>query len=152
MDVRGDVLAVDREVLVHRDTQRGVQRRPVLGDVDVLAGEHRRAALLQPRGLGKTGELPQQREVHQVLRQIDVQRSAVERQVPGPAGVVAEHVPQRGVTDPRSLVDQSVPFREGREWRHVFHGNLLCPGLAVGTVVSAAADAAAERGEDVIVQ
>jgi len=59
VDVRGDILAVDRQVLVHRDAQRSVQHRPVLGDVDVLAGEHRRAALLQPRGLGKTGELPQ---------------------------------------------------------------------------------------------
>ena len=42
--VAHDVLAVDLERGVGRQPQRGVEHRPVLGDVDVLAGEHGVAA------------------------------------------------------------------------------------------------------------
>ena len=53
--------------------QRGVQHGPVLGDVDVLAGEHGVATLGQPDLLGQLDQGGQHRVVDQVLRQVDVQ-------------------------------------------------------------------------------
>ena len=49
------VLPVDDQRAVLRHPQRHVQHRPVLGDVDVLAGEHRVAALLPtPRSIASS--------------------------------------------------------------------------------------------------
>ena len=53
--------------------KRGVQHRPVLGDVDVLAGEHRRPALRQVDLLGQPDQGGQHVGGDQVLRQVDVQ-------------------------------------------------------------------------------
>ena len=52
-----DVDAVDRGSLVLRRAQRDVQHGPVLGDVDLLAREHRVAQLLDA---GPPGERDQQ--------------------------------------------------------------------------------------------
>ena len=48
--------AVDDQRALARHPQRDVQHRAVLGDVDVLAAEHRLAALGQPALLGERGE------------------------------------------------------------------------------------------------
>ena len=48
--------AVDEERAPARHAQRDVQHGAVLGDVDVLAGEHRFAALLHPALLGQRAE------------------------------------------------------------------------------------------------
>ena len=54
---RHDVLAVDLDHRVARRAQRGVQHRPVLGDVDLLAAEH---GVPQPEHVGGGGEFLQQ--------------------------------------------------------------------------------------------
>ena len=56
VDLRHDVLAVDAIDLVRRGAERDVQHRPVLGDVDRLAGEHRRPVLLDLGGLRERDE------------------------------------------------------------------------------------------------
>ena len=52
-----DVLAIDRDALAAEVAQRRVQHGAVLGDVDLLAGEHRGAAAFE---IGGAGELFQQ--------------------------------------------------------------------------------------------
>ena len=52
VDLLDDVDAVDDQRAVARHPQRHVQDRAVLGDVDLLAGEHRVAALGAPRAPG----------------------------------------------------------------------------------------------------
>ncbi|CAM5452567.1 hypothetical protein SAVIM40S_00387 [Streptomyces avidinii] len=51
-----DVLAVDLDDRVGRCAQGGVQHRPVLGRVDLLAAEHRLAQLGHAGGLGQLAE------------------------------------------------------------------------------------------------
>ena len=51
-----DVDAVDDQRALARHPQRDVQHRAVLGDVDVLAAEHRLAALGEPALLGERDE------------------------------------------------------------------------------------------------
>jgi hypothetical protein len=61
-----DVLAPsDQDRGAARSAQRDVQHGAVLGDVDLLAAEHRVDALAQPRFLG---QLHQQRSVSSVTR------------------------------------------------------------------------------------
>ena len=48
-----DVGAVDDQRALARHPQRDVEHRAVLGDVDVLAGEHRLAALGEPALVGE---------------------------------------------------------------------------------------------------
>ena len=52
MDVGRSVLAVDFEFGLPRQAQGGVQHGPVLGGIDVLAGEHRVAPLLKASRAG----------------------------------------------------------------------------------------------------
>ena len=58
--------------------QRGVQHRPILGDVDVFAGEHRVAALRQADLLGKIDKCTQHVGVDQVLGQVDIEIAGLE--------------------------------------------------------------------------
>ncbi len=65
MHVGHDVLPVDHDRLAARRAQRDVQHGAVLGDVDLLAAEHRVDARAQPR---LAGELQEQRIVSSVTR------------------------------------------------------------------------------------
>ena len=58
--------------------QRRVQHRPVLGDVDVLAGQHRVSALGQADLVGQIDECTQDVGVDQVLGQVDVEVAGLE--------------------------------------------------------------------------
>ena len=53
VDVGDDVLAVDHEVRVAGHAQRDVEDGAVLGDVDVLAAEHRVDAVPEPAPVGQ---------------------------------------------------------------------------------------------------
>ena len=66
-DVRHDVLAVDQDRLAGEIAQSGVQDRALLGDVDLLAGEHRVALGLDPAGLGELDERRQNGGVDALL-------------------------------------------------------------------------------------
>ncbi len=57
MHLRHDVLAIENDLFALRRTQRDVQDRAILGDVDPLAAEHGVAARRQARFVG---QLPQQ--------------------------------------------------------------------------------------------
>ena len=90
--VGDDVLAVDDELalLACRAAQRGVQDSAVLGGVDVLAGEHGVAALLELHLAGKIAQQLDGLIGHQVLRQIEVQVTGVKAQLVHAVGVSSE--------------------------------------------------------------
>ena len=92
-----DVLAVDLEGGVRRQPQRGVQHGAVLGDVDVLAAEHRVAALGDADLVGQREQRGQHVVVEQRLRQVDVQVARGEGQPLDPARVVGEPAAQVGL-------------------------------------------------------
>ena len=68
VDIGGDVLAVNAQVIFGRDAQCGVQHGAVLGVIDVFAGEHGVAAGLKVSGLGYLNQLLDDVPVDQVLR------------------------------------------------------------------------------------
>ena len=90
--VGDDVLAVDDELalLACRAAQRGVQDGAVLGGVDVLAGEHGVAALLELHLAGKIAQQLDGLIGHQVLRQIEVQVTGVKAQLVHALGIGGE--------------------------------------------------------------
>ena len=90
--VGDDVLAVDDELalLACRAAQRGVQDSAVLGGVDVLAGEHGVAALLELHLAGKIAQQLDGLIGHQVLRQIEVQVTGVKAQLVHALGIGGE--------------------------------------------------------------
>ena len=77
--LRHHVDPVDHQAGVPRQPERGVQHGPVLGDVDVLAGEHRVAALGQPDLLAEIDQRGQDLRGDQVLGQVDVQVAGGDR-------------------------------------------------------------------------
>ena len=94
VDVGSDVLAVDAQVLLHGQAQRGVQHGAILGVVEVLAGEHCVAA---PLDVGSPGEVHQCGDyflIDEVLRQIHVQARGVERIVCGAGSGVSKKLTQ----------------------------------------------------------
>ena len=90
--VGDDILAVNDELalLACRAAQRGVQDGAVLGGVDVLAGEHGVAALLELHLAGKIAQQLDGLIGHQVLRQIEVQVTGVKAQLVHALGIGGE--------------------------------------------------------------
>jgi hypothetical protein len=74
--VLDDVVAVDVQDTA-RITQRGMEYRTIFGGVDVHAGEHRIAALLESRGAGR----------------VDEQTAAFPGSPAGPAGSLPDRIP-----------------------------------------------------------
>ena len=72
-----DVHAVDDERRTFRHAQRDVQSCAVLGDVDVVAPEHRLRALREPGLLGELDEEPQRLVRDAVLRVVEVEAGAL---------------------------------------------------------------------------
>ena len=90
--VGDDVLAVDDELapLGCGAAKRGVQDGAVLGGVNVLAGEHGVAALLELHLAGKIAQQLDGLIGHQVLRQIEVQVTGVKAQLVHALGIGSE--------------------------------------------------------------
>ena len=90
--VGDDILAVNDELalLACRTAQRGVQDGAVLGGVDVLAGEHGVAALLELHLAGKIAQQLDGLIGHQVLGQIEVKVAGVKAQLVHAVGVSGE--------------------------------------------------------------
>ncbi len=84
--------AVDHERAVARHPQRHVQHRAVLGDVDVLAREHRFASLLDAALAGQLAEQQQGLVADPVLREVEVEAGAVGDQALAALGVGGEEV------------------------------------------------------------
>ena len=90
--VGDDILAVDDKLafLACRTAQRGVQDGAVLGGVDVLAGEHGVAALLELHLAGKIAQQLDGLIGHQVLGQVEVKVAGVKAQLVHAVGVSGE--------------------------------------------------------------
>ncbi len=96
--VRDDVRAVDGDHGIAGCTQGDVHRRPVLGDVDVFAGEHRVASCLDAGTLGERDEPGKHRVVDAVLGVVDAQIADLDHIALGAAGIVGEQLSQVGGT------------------------------------------------------
>ena len=70
-DVRHDVVTVDQHRLAGEIAQSGVKDRALLGDVDLLAGEHRLPLGFNPGGLGQFDERRQNRRIDPLLRIVE---------------------------------------------------------------------------------
>ena len=90
--VGDDILAVNDELalLACRTAKRGVQNSAVLGGVDVLAGEHGVAALLELHLAGKIAQQLDGLIGHQVLGQVKVQVTSVKAQLVHTLGIGSE--------------------------------------------------------------
>ena len=86
--------AVDDQRALARHPQRHVEDGAVLGDVDVLAGEHRFAALLDPALAGELAEQDQRLVGDPVLGEVEVEAGAVGDQPLAALGVLGEEVAQ----------------------------------------------------------
>ena len=89
-----DVLAVDDDRRVLRRAQRHVQHRAVLGDVDLLAAEHRVDPLAQARLLGQLQQQLQRLVGDAVLRVVEIDARGLERQALAARRVVGEQSAQ----------------------------------------------------------
>ena len=107
------VLAVHDQRAVLRHPQRHVQHRPVLADVDVLAGEHRVAAPLDVPLLRELDEQLQRLVGDAVLGVVEREPGALGDQALAAVGVLGEELAQV------ALADLGVVLRRGpsRPWR-----------------------------------
>ena len=94
MDLLDDVDAVDDQRAAARHPQRDVEHGPVLGDVDVLAGEHRIAPFLDAALGGEVAEQQQRLVVDPVLGEVEVEAGAVGDEALAPRRVALEQLPQ----------------------------------------------------------
>src|SRR5712664_434834 len=100
------VLAVDENRLVAGRPEGHVEHRAVLGHVDLLAAEHGVDALAQPGLLGELDEETERLVGHAVLRVVEVQADALDRQALAATRVVGEELAEMDVADPRVMVAQ----------------------------------------------
>jgi hypothetical protein len=75
--LRHDVLAVDLDDRVARRPQRRVQDRAVLGDVDLVAAEHRRPLLREMARLGEADQQGQRLRGDTVLGKVENEARAL---------------------------------------------------------------------------
>ena len=104
VDVGDDILAVDHQLRVARQPQRGMQHRTVLGGVDVLASEHRVPATCHVRLLREAQQGRDDVVVDQVLRQVHVQIPSGVRETRGPVRVIGEGVAEPQVGSVSELI------------------------------------------------
>ena len=99
---------------VARHPQRHVQHGAVLGDVDVLAGEHRFAALGDAALAGQLAEQQQRLVGDPVLGEVEVEAGALGDQALAALGVGGEEVAQVGAADLLVVGLQRAPRRAAR--------------------------------------
>ena len=90
MHILDHVLPVDDQLGVARKPQRGVQHRAILRGVDVHAGEHLVAALLEVGSPGQVGEQFQGLAVDAVFAVVDIKVADGEAELAAAVGVVGE--------------------------------------------------------------
>ena len=118
VDLRHDVLAVGHDRRALGRAQRDVEHRPVLGDVDVLAGEHRVGALAHTARLGERDEQPERLGRHAVLGVVQVQAAGLERHALPAVGVGAEELAQMQRRDLALVGGQRLPLGKIRQSGH----------------------------------
>ena len=124
MDVGDDVLAVHSQGVSGRSAQGRVEDGPVLGDVDVLAGEHGVAAARDVHLLGELDQGVTDVVGQQVLGQVDVEVSQLVGEALGALRVVGEpgaQVRAHGVVE----LDETLPGGRGGGVNRIQHGYSL---------------------------
>ncbi len=114
-----DVHPVNQQRGAPRHTQGHVQDGAILGDVDALAGEHRRRALGKARLLGQLDEQTDRLLGYAILRVIQVEAWALGREALSPSRVHGEQIAQRGVRDLALVGSQLTPggpLGQGDDW------------------------------------
>ena len=104
-----DVLAVHDDGRAARRTQRHVQHGTVLGDVDLLAAEHRVDPLAQPAFLGELQQQLQRLVGDAILRVVEVDADGLGRQPLAALGIVGEELAQVDVAHLAMMRLQSLP-------------------------------------------
>ena len=81
MHLGDHVLPIDDDLLAPRRTQRHMQHRAILGDVDLVATEHRIDALAQPRLLRQFEQQLDGLRGDAMLRVVEVETDLLEREL-----------------------------------------------------------------------
>ena len=110
MHLRDDVLPVDLDHRVFRRTQRDVQHRPVLADVDPVAPEHRVDPLAQAGAFGDRDEQPDGLVGEAVLRIVEVDARGLHGHTRAALGIVGEQVAEVDVAHRLVVLDERPPF------------------------------------------
>ena len=138
MYIGDDVLAVDVQVGIAGQAQRGMQRSPVLGSIDVRPGEHCVASGLEAGGAGQIYQQAHRLVGDAVLAVVDVEVADRGGEPLRSVGVIGEELAQMGVSDLLVMPEQCVPCRGGRDveglgdLRHGTHSPTLAVSGAAG--------------------
>ena len=148
MHLADDVHAVDDERPVARQPQRDVQRRAILGRVDVLAAVHRVAAPCHVSRRRERDEQPHGLLGDEVLREIGVDAGGLERESLDASRVGGEELAQVAVAHVRVMTDELPPGVAVDEGV----GHLVSAGLgavrAVDSIDSRGSDAGGRDGDE----
>ena len=117
VDLLDDVLAVDDQRAVLRHPQRDVEHGAVLGDVDVLAAEHRVPALGDAALVGELREQLQRLVGDPVLRVVEEEAGALGDQPLAAVGILGEQVAQVPLADLAVVLLEGLPGRALPELR-----------------------------------
>ena len=109
--LRDDVVAVDLDALALRRPKRDVQDGAVLGDVDLLAREHRVAQLLDTGPARQRDEQPERLRGQPVLGVVEVQVADLEAHRVAARRVVGEEVTQVRVLELHLVLGEREPLR-----------------------------------------
>ena len=108
--------AADDQRAVARHAQRHVEHRAVLGDVDVLPGEHRIAPLGNAGFRGELHEEPKRLVGDTILREVEEQPGRLARQALGAARVGAEERAEVHAPDPGGMRLERLPRSRPASW------------------------------------
>ena len=111
MDVLDYVLPVHDQRGVAWKSQCGVQHRAILRDVDVYAGEHLVATLLELGGAGQVGQQLQGFPVDAVFAVVDVEVADGDVEFAAAVWVLGEEFTQVGAHDLVVVLAQRLPCR-----------------------------------------
>ncbi len=103
-----------------RRPQRHVHHGPILGDVDVLAGEHRVASGLDAALAGQREQRLEDRCVDRLLRVVDAEVTDLDDAPVGPAGIVREQ--RREVGSRRQPPQRGEGIGDGVHHRRTYNG------------------------------
>src|SRR5262245_29028412 len=115
MDMWNDVLAVHDDRCPPWRTKGNVQHSAILGDVDLVAAEHRVDALAQTALLGQFGEQPHRFFRDAVLRVIKIQANRLRRQPLATLSIISEQIAQMPIVHFLIMCRESFPCRSSVE-------------------------------------
>ena len=130
MDLGDDVDAVDHERRVARHAQRDVEHGAILGDVDVLAAEHRVAPRRDPRSAASREQQLDRLGGDPVLGEVGMDAGRLEREPLDPTGISGEQVAEMPLADVVEVMRERAPGGAVRERAGIHGGTGACaPGL-----------------------